>query len=144
MAKIKAMEVIVDTNVIADVLNDDPLWASWSKRRLVEQEGGLLINPIIYAELCYRADSSAAVDQIIAGLGLRYKEFSRSALFLAAKAFRSYRQRGGIKSSPLADFFIGTHAEAAGLTILTRDPARYRTYFPAVPLICPLAGPEDW
>lgn len=131
------MPVLVDTNVIADVFHRDPVWVDWSRAEIARHAGDLLINPLIYAELCYRATSSGQVDQIVADLGFRYEELPKPALYLAAQAYRTYRLRGGVKTAPLADFFIGAHAEAAGLTLLTRDPARYRTYFPNVPLICP-------
>jgi predicted nucleic acid-binding protein len=129
--------VLVDTNVIADVLYRDPSWAAWSKEQIADRAGDLLINPFIYSELCYQATSSGQVDQIVAGLGFRYEELPRPALYLAAQAFRTYRQRGGSKTSPLPDFFIGAHALAEGFTLLTRDKVRYQTYFPTVPLICP-------
>ena len=62
------------------------------------------------------------------------------AAWPAARAFAEYRRRGGTRTSPLPDFYIGAHAETEGHTLLTRDPARYRTYFPSVPLICPAQG----
>lgn len=131
------MRVLADTNVILDVVNQDPLWANWSEAKLLRCSGNVLINPIIYAELCSRASSTSEVDQMMVQLGLAYLEFSRKSLFLAAQAYRSYRQRGGAKTSPLADFFIGAQAEAEGFTVLTRDATRYQTYFPTVPLIGP-------
>jgi len=131
------MSVVVDTNVISDLVHQDPLWSGWSNEQLLEHAGDLVVNPIIFAELCCRANSAEEVDQIISALGLGYEELSQEALFLAAKAFLAYRLRGGTKTSPLPDFFIGAHAQAAGHTLLTRDKARYETYFPTVPLICP-------
>lgn len=131
------MPVLVDTNVIADVLYRDPVWAAWSQEQLIAHADDLVINPFIYAELCYRAATMDDVERVVDGLGLCYEEMPRPALYLAAQAFRVYRQRGGAKSSPLADFFIGAHAAAAGLAILTRNVARYRAYFPSVALICP-------
>ena len=131
------MPVVVDTNVISDLVHQDPLWSGWSNEQLLEHAGDLVVNPIIFAELCCRANSAEEVDQIISALGLGYEELSQEALFLAAKAFLAYRQRGGTKTSPLPDFFIGAHAQAAGHALLTRDKARYETYFPTVPLICP-------
>jgi len=131
------MAILVDTNVIADVLHNDPVWADWAAKQLTEHENELFINPLIYAELCYRASSPTQVNDIVAGLGLQYLELPLPALFLAAQAYRRYRQRGGVKTAPLPDFFIGAHAEAAGLTLLTRDKNRYATYFPAAQLICP-------
>ena len=98
---------------------------------------GLIINPIIYAELCSGAATAAVVDAILQTLQVGYQELPREALFLASKAHLAYRRRGGTRTSPLPDFFIGAHAEVAGLTLLTRDKGRYTTYFPRVTLICP-------
>lgn len=131
------MPVLVDTNVIVDVFYQDAQWESWSKTQMANHAGDLLINPLIYAELCHQAASLDEVEQSLAILGFQYEELPRQALYIAAKAFRVYRQRGGTKVSPLPDFFIGAHAAAAGYTLLTRDRTRYQTYFPNVPLICP-------
>lgn len=131
------MPVLVDTNVITDVLFSDPLWEEWSKLQMAGHTGDLLVNPLIYAELCYKAASPDQVDQMLSLLGLGFVEMPRQALYLAAQAYRSYRQRGGVKTSALPDFFIGAHAEAEGLTLLTRDVNRYKTYFPSVSLIHP-------
>ena len=132
------MPVLVDSNVILDIVNDDPVWGDWSDRQVtLFQPAGLLINPMIYAELCARADSTAEVDALMIQLNLELQELSREALFLAAKAFLLYRKRGGTKTAPLPDFFIGAHAEVLGIAILTRDQGRYKTYFPSVRLICP-------
>lgn len=129
--------VLVDSNVVIDITSRDPQWEAWSARQLETHAGRLSINPVIYAELCYPLPSAEAADQLIAYLGLEFREFCRESLFLAAQAYRVYRQRGGSKSAPLPDFFIGAHAAALGVPILTRDPTRYQTYFPGVPLISP-------
>ena len=132
------MPVIVDSNVIFDVTNDDPVWADWSDAQITAyQPGGLLINPLIYTELCTDAASTADVDKLLAGLKLELRELSREALFLTAKAFLKYRRQGGTKTAPLPDFFIGAHAQVLGVPILTRDAGRYTSYFPSVQLICP-------
>ncbi len=131
------MMLFVDTNVISDVIYGDRQWAEWSKARLLEFDKGLFINALIYSELCCHAESSGEVDALVTALGLQYQELPRPALYLAAQAYREYRGRGGIKSAPLPDFFIGAHASVLGLPILTRDTGRYRTYFPKVRLICP-------
>ncbi len=128
--------VLVDSNVIIDVIQDDPEWAAWSMEALAAVEKPL-INPMIFAELCYQRTSAEEVEELMAVIGLGYAEMPREALFLASQAFRKYRQRGGTKTAPLADFFIGAHAEVEGLDLLTRDRARYETYFPAVKLIRP-------
>jgi len=131
--------ILVDTNVLVDLLANDPQWADWSILQLRNQSKirRLVINPIIYAELSLAFASFEAFDQTIADLGLVMIEVPRPALFLAGKAFAQYRQRGGTKANVLADFFIGAHAAVSGLPLLTRDTARYKTYFPRVTLIAP-------
>lgn len=131
--------LLVDTNVLVDVLEDDPDWADWSVRQLRAQSQvhELLINPVIYAELSLTFDSFQALDDAIEGMGITVKELPRPALFLAGKAFVKYRRGGGSKGNVLADFFIGAHAAVLGCPILTRDARRYRGYFPTVVLIVP-------
>ena len=131
--------LLVDTNVLVDVLEDDPDWADWSVRQLRAQSQvhELLINPVIYAELSLTFDSVQALDDAIEGMGITVKELPRPALFLAGKAFVKYRRGGGSKGNVLADFFIGAHAAVLGCPILTRDARRYRGYFPSVLLIVP-------
>lgn len=132
------MPILVDSNVILDLVNKDPVWLDWSKRALenLEKEG-LKANAIIYAELCCSAASAAAVDALLADIGAVMLEIPREALFLASRAHLLYRRRGGTRTTGLPDFFIGAHAQALGIPILTRDKARYQTYFPGVALICP-------
>ncbi|MFK5923760.1 MAG: type II toxin-antitoxin system VapC family toxin [Verrucomicrobiota bacterium] len=131
------MTVLVDTNVISDVLHADIDWEPWAVSQLFEHFGGLVINPIIYAELSCRAASVQELEDTLAPFELHFLEIPKQALFLAAQAFLVYRQRGGNKTSPLPDFFIGAHAEVLGIPILTRDVTRYRSYFPKVQLISP-------
>lgn len=129
--------VLVDTNVLLDVIEHDDLWAEWSQDKMHHHVGRMVVNPIIYAELCYESGDTDDVDAILLTLGLGYMELSRQSLYLAAQAFKLYRQRGGNKTTPLPDFFIGAQAAALGVPIITRDVNRYRTYFPSVTLICP-------
>jgi hypothetical protein len=131
--------LLVDTNVLVDVLEDDPEWADWSISQLRAQSKvhPLAINPIIYAELSLTFSTVEALDQTISNLGLAMKELPRPALFLAGKAFVRYRRQGGKKHNVLADFFIGAHAAVLGCPLLTRDARRYQTYFPSVTLITP-------
>lgn len=132
------MAVLVDSNVILDLVSADPVWCDWSKKSLEENASeGLRANAIIYAELCTNATSAEEVDELFAAMEIELEEIPREALFLAAKAHLSYRRRGGSRSSGLPDFFIGAHAQVAGLRLLTRDRGRYRTYFPGVELITP-------
>ena len=131
--------LLVDTNVLVDVLEDDPEWADWSIHQLRTQAKihQLAINPVIYSELSTTFSSVEALDQTISDLGLRMVEMPRPALFLAGKAFVRYRHQGGVKLNVLGDFFIGAHAAVTGFQILTRDTRRYRSYFPSVNLIVP-------
>jgi predicted nucleic acid-binding protein len=128
---------LIDTNVLSDVIHADPRWEAWAEARILEHFGELFINPIIYAELACRADSVEELENTLAPFDLHYLELPKKALFLAAQAFLDYRNRGGSRTSPLPDFFIGAHAVALELPLLTRDAARYRTYFPQVKLITP-------
>jgi hypothetical protein len=138
------MPVLVDTNVIVDVLTDDPQWAEWSIAQLEANAGtGLIINPGVYAELCFGSPSVDFVDDVVRRFSLTYQEIPRQGLFRAAKAFALYRRRQGTKTSVLSDFFVGGHAEAVGMSLLTRDIKRLSTYFPSVTLICPQSGPRD-
>lgn len=130
---------LVDTNILLDVLTNDRKWAEWSivnlRRRLAE--GPLLINEVIYAEMAGHVASEAKLDAAVEGLDVNLDRTPKSALFLAGETFRRYRRGGGVRRGVLPDFFIGAHAQVAGVPILTRDTGRYRTYFPAVELIVP-------
>lgn len=131
--------LLVDTNVLVDVLEDDPDWADWSIRQLRAQAQihELAINPVIYAELSLTFSTVEALDQTLTDLDLAFHELPRASLFLAGKAFARYRRQGGTRNNVLADFFIGAHAAVAGARLLTRDARRYRNYFPGVELITP-------
>lgn len=131
---------LVDTNVLLDVIQDDPFWYEWSAKHLelAQQTGKLVTNPIIYAELAQRFPSREQVDRVLDLFGLNWLAFDRDTLYLAAQAYGVYRKRQGAKLNVLADFFIGAQAQSQGYKILTRDITRYRTYFPDVELIFPV------
>lgn len=131
--------LLVDTNVLVDVMENEPKWADWSIGQLRAQSKihSLAINPVIYAELSLTFSTVEALDTTIENLGLVVMELPRPALFLAGKAFVRYRRQGGKKSNVLADFFIGAHAAVLGCPVLTRDVQRYQAYFPSVALITP-------
>ena len=131
--------LLVDTNVLVDVLENDPVWADWSiaQLRAQAQVHALAINPVIYAELSLAFDSPEALDAALAGMDVEVAELPRPALFLAGKAFVRYRREGGARQSVLSDFFIGAHAAVRDWPLLTRDVKRYRNYFPTVRLIAP-------
>lgn len=132
---------LVDTNVLIDVLSDDPNWRAWSVDRLEEQsgEGPLLINDVIYAELSSRFSTEELLDLKVSQLNVGLQRMPKHALFLAGHAYERYRRAGGTRAGVLPDFFIGTHAQVAQWPLLTRDVRRYRTYFPDVELIAPAA-----
>jgi predicted nucleic acid-binding protein len=131
--------MLVDTNVLVDVLENDPDWADWSiaQLRAQAQIHRLVINPVIYAELSLTFSTVEALDATLADLQIPVIETPKPALFLAGKAFVQYRRQGGTKTNVLADFFIGAHAAVAGFPVLTRDVRRYTSYFPTVRLIAP-------
>jgi predicted nucleic acid-binding protein len=130
---------LFDTNVLLDIATADPIWLTWSENefRTAAAQGPILINPIIYAELAPAFATSADLEQWIDPAVFQKLPLPYAAAWPAAQAFLRYRQSGGAKSSPLPDFYIGAHAEVEGHTLVTRDPARYRTYFPNVALIAP-------
>lgn len=131
--------LIVDTNIIIDVLEDDPKWAQWSIDQLTAQSQvhELVINPIIYSELSLTFKEVEALDSTLEDMGLVLKNIPRPALFLAGKAFIKYKRAGGGKTNELSDFYIGAHAAVMGCDILTRDDGRYLSYFPSVALLTP-------
>lgn len=133
---------LVDTNVLVDVLQNDPQWADWSIGQLRAQSKvhALAINPVIYAEMSLSFSTLEALDRVVEKRGLTMQEIPRPALFLAAKAFAQYRRRGGEVQARLQippDFFIGAHTAVAGWAFLTRDASRFRTYFPSLQVIAP-------
>src|SRR5688572_15574282 len=130
---------LVDANVLIDVLTEDEEWGGWSAAMLEQSahHGSLVINPIIYAEVSLGFIRIEDLDEALPSRYYRRAELPWAAGFLAAKAFLQYRRTGGVRRAPLPDFYIGAHAAIAGLTLLTRDPKRYRTYFPTVRLLAP-------
>lgn len=134
-----AVGTLVDSNVLLDVLTDDHAWGDWSARALAgaADAGPLVVNPVIYAEISVRFSRIEDLEDALPASEYRRAQLPWEAAFLAAKAFVQYRRAGGSRSSTLPDFFIGAHAAVERLTLLTRDAARYRTYFPTVHLVAP-------
>ena len=132
---------LVDTNVLLDVFTDDAQWRPWSENALSKAIGAgpIGINPIIYAETSLAFDGVEALDRQLEALMLDRLPLPYGAAFEAARAYRRYRNAGGVRSAPLPDFYIGAHAENDGLTLITRDARRFQTYFPAVTLVSPEA-----
>ncbi len=130
---------LVDSNVLLDVLTEDPRWSDWSAHALAvaAEAGPLHINPIIFAEVSVRFSTVEALDDALPSRDYRRDPLPWAAAFLAGKVLVAYRQNRGMESSTLPDFFIGAHAAVADLSLLTRDIGRYHTYFPTVRLITP-------
>jgi predicted nucleic acid-binding protein len=133
------MSILVDSNVILDVFLDDPNWADWSESKLLKYSliTKLFINPIVYAEVSTGFNRIEELESAFSRTGFQMLEIPKEALFLAGKAFLTYRKNRGTKRSPLPDFYIGAQAAILKMDLITRDPSRYRTYFPTVRLISP-------
>jgi hypothetical protein len=132
---------LIDSNILFDVLTRTPDWWQWSLEQLEQAalNGPLVINDVVYAEVSTRYPSVDVVDSILRDLGVDLVAMPRAALFLAGKAYLSYRTAGVLRTGVLSDFFIGAHAAVERLPLLTRDIRRYRSYFPTVNLIAPQA-----
>jgi predicted nucleic acid-binding protein len=131
--------VLVDSNVILDIATLDAAWSAWSEdmvQRLAD-ETALVINPLIYAEVSVRYETVDELEAVVPTDLFRRDVLPYEAALLAGRCFRCYRRRGGVRRSPLPDFYIGAHAAVCGYRLLTRDAARYRSYFPTVELIAP-------
>ena len=133
--------VLVDSNVLLDVLTDDPTWGAWSSGALerAADEAPLVINALVYSEVSIGFSLIEALEEALPLDLYRREHLPYEAAFLAGKAFLRYRQAGGARSSPLPDFYIGAHAAVAGYRLLTRDARRYRSYFPTLEIIAPNA-----
>ncbi|MGH8504260.1 MAG: type II toxin-antitoxin system VapC family toxin [Gammaproteobacteria bacterium] len=133
--------VLVDSNVILDIFQDDATWFEWSASAL-EKYGAantLYINAIVYTEVSIGFKRIEQLEIALSNAGFEFLQIPKEALFLAGKAFVRYRKRAGVKTSPLPDFYIGAHAAVERLSLMTRDTARYRTYYPTIELIAPSA-----
>jgi predicted nucleic acid-binding protein len=130
---------LVDSCVLIDILANDPVWADWSLDQLERCAalGPLVINPLILAEISPRFERATDLEAALAGLPLLKAALPWDAAFLAGQAFKVYRLSQGLKTSPMPDFYIGAHALVAQLQLLTRDSARYRSYFPNLALVAP-------
>jgi hypothetical protein len=130
---------LIDTNVLLDIFTDNAEWGDWSVRAMETCAAGgpLYINGVIYAETSVRFLTPEAFERTLESADIAVMEIPRLAFFVAGKAFREYRRRGGRRMTLLPDFFIGAHAAVTGLTLLSRDAGRYRSYFPKLDIIAP-------
>jgi predicted nucleic acid-binding protein len=130
---------LIDSNIVLDLATADPAWGQWSRRALAEmaEHTVLIVNPIVYAEVSVGFANIEELDAVLPAALYRRDPLPWEAAFLAGKCFLQYRRRGGQRRSPLPDFYIGAHAAVERLGLLTRDAARYRSYFPTVALFAP-------
>ena len=133
------MAFMFDSNVLLDIVTADARWLEWSSEqfRQAAKAAPVLINPVIYSEIAPAFDSEAALDHWLRPQHFRRLPLPYEAGFRASRAFLEYRKRGGAKTSPLPDFYIGAHAETAGFTLVTREQKRYQTYFPDLKILAP-------
>jgi predicted nucleic acid-binding protein len=131
--------VLVDSNVLLDIATNDPDWGDWSAHALAEavEHTRLIINPIIYAEVSIGYTTIEALEAALPPTLYQREPLPWDAGFLAGKCFLQYRRRGGSRTSPLPDFYIGAHAAIGQLALLTRDTSRYGSYFPTVQILAP-------
>lgn len=134
------MSVIVDSNIILDILTEDPVWFEWSSAKLsyYSQREGLVINPLIFAEVSIRFKTIEELDEALPEAYFRREDLPWEAAFLAGKCFLAYRKKkGSQKRSPLPDFYIGAHAVITSRALLTRNSQDFGNYFPNLKVICP-------
>ncbi len=133
------MDILVDSNILLDIITEDKKWFLWSSETLARysEKNALAINPIIYAEVSIGFKRIEEVEEVLSRDFFRRLPLPWEAAFLAGKCFHSYRKKGGKRRSPLPDFYIGAHAAIAGMDLMTRDQARYQTYFPKLKIISP-------
>jgi len=136
---VNSPRTLVDANVLLDLVTGDSDWVAWSVRQLndARRDGGVAINPIVYAEVSVGYARIEDCDQAFPESQLERLPLPWEAAFLAGKVFKAYRKSGGSRLSPLPDFYIGAHAAVTGMRLLTRDATRYRTYFPGLQLVAP-------
>jgi predicted nucleic acid-binding protein len=137
------MPTLIDTNVLLDVVEQRPQWFDWAVRRLVaaKREGDVIINPVVYAEASLPYLEEKKFAKFIDDAGFALEDLPVRCGFEAAKAHFRHRALGGLRQTTLPDFFIGAHASYRGYTLLTRDMARFRTYFPDLSIVAPDTHP---
>ncbi len=130
--------ILVDSNIILDILTEDPNWYDWSASTLetLAEDNKLIINDVIYSEISISFRYIEELEEILTNSFI-IQPIPKEALFLAGKVFVKYKNAGGVKQSTLPDFFIGAHALILGIPLLTRDKKGYKNNFPNLKIICP-------
>lgn len=131
--------VLVDTNIWIDVIEETSPWNEWAMEHLqrLGARSPLHVNLIIYTELLVPMSNPRALDALFDVYGTLRSPLPWVCASLTAAAYALHRSRGGSKHKPIPDFYIGAHAAVSNLSVLTRDPARYRSYFPQLVVIVP-------
>lgn len=131
--------IFLDTNVLIDVFVRDQAWQEWSRMQIGTRGGadGFGVNTIVVAELASNFPDLDALYESLWMIDARVLPLEDDVAFAAGHAFRQYRVRHKNRDAILSDFLIGAHALKLGATLLTRDAAIYRTYFPELSLITP-------
>ena len=137
--------IYVDSNVILDALDDDPIWFDWSAEQLKrgQADGQLVTGWVVAAEVGHYLSSASLLQERLESLHIDLLDLNFEAAWFGGHAYREYRRRGGDRMSLLPDFLIGGHAKALGATLLTRDARRFRSYFPELALITPEENKND-
>ena len=130
--------ILVDSNIILDILTEDPNWYDWSASTLetLAEDNKLIINDVIYSEISISFRYIEELEEVLTNSFI-IQPIPKEALFLAGKVFVKYKNAGGVKQSTLPDFFIGAHALILGIPLLTRDKKGYKNNFPNLKIICP-------
>jgi predicted nucleic acid-binding protein len=135
--------ILIDTNVLLDIVESRPQWMEWSSRQVANarKDGRVVLNAVVFAEASTPYEDQARFEAAIEKAGLVKEDVPWTAAFIAGKAHLAYRTRGGVKSQTLPDFFIAAHALVKKYTLVTRDAARFRAYFPDLAIIAPDSHP---
>ena len=131
--------VLVDTNVWVDCIDEMSPWHDWATDKLqsCSERSPLHVNIVIYTELLIPGPDARALDAMLDIYETLRTPLPWSAASLAAAAYAMYRRNGGSKTKPLPDFFIGAHAAVSNMSVLTRDPRPYRSYFAKLQVLAP-------
>ncbi len=135
--------ILIDTNVIIDALDSGSRYHEWARGQIadaVSGEGGA-INAVILAELCAGKKDVEEVEKELKKAGVQVFDLPSASASICGKAYRKYKTTrlasgsAPAPTTPLADFFIGAHAEVMQWKVATRDRQRFETYFPKVELL---------
>lgn len=134
------MTTFFDTCALAAMLRNTEKHHAWCVAQFVAQQaqGPIVIPDIVYCELSVAMTSVAAVDAVVAQFALSRFPHTNSALFLAGRAFRQYKQANkGPKLGVLPDFLIGALAHDMQSPLVTTNSRDFKTYFPGLQIIEP-------